>query len=142
MMQRGRRIAFDYGDARIGVAVSDPDSILSSPHSTLKATDKNLFKSIIAIFQEIEPVQIFVGRPALLSGNSGSASEKAEEFAKKLTEITDVEIVMVDERMSTISAARSLREAGRNAKDSKSSIDMAAAIAILDFGIELQKSKQ
>jgi putative Holliday junction resolvase len=142
MMERGRRIAFDYGDARIGVAVSDPDSILSSPLSTLKATDKNLFTSIIAIFQEIEPVQIFVGRPALLSGDSGSASEKAEEFAKKLTEITDVEIVMVDERMSTISAARSLREAGRNAKDSKSSIDMAAAIAILDFGIELQKSKQ
>ncbi len=141
-MERGRRIAFDYGDARIGVAVSDPDSILSSPLSTLKATDKNLFTSIIAIFQEIEPVQIFVGRPALLSGDSGSASEKAEEFAKKLTEITDVEIVMVDERMSTISAARSLREAGRNAKDSKSSIDMAAAIAILDFGIELQKSKQ
>ena len=141
-MERGRRIAFDFGDARIGVAVSDPDSILASPHSTLKATDKNLFTSIIAIFQEIEPVQIFVGRPALLSGNSGSASEKAEEFARKLTEITDVEIVMVDERMSTISAARSLREAGRNTKDSKSSIDMAAAIAILDFGIELQKSKQ
>jgi RNase H-fold protein (predicted Holliday junction resolvase) len=44
--------------------------------------------------------------------------------------------------MSTISAARSLREAGRNAKESKSSIDMAAAIAILDFGIELQRSKQ
>jgi putative Holliday junction resolvase len=142
MMERGRRIAFDFGDARIGVAVSDPDSILSSPHTTLKATDKNLFASIIAIFQEIEPVQIFVGRPALLSGNSGSASEKAEEFAQKLAEITDVEIVMVDERMSTISAARSLREAGKNAKDSKSSIDMAAAIAILDFGIELQKSKQ
>ena len=122
--------------------MSDPDSILSSPHSTLTASDKNLFTSIVAILQEIEPVQIFVGRPALLSGNSGSASEKAEEFAKKLTEITDIEIVMVDERMSTISAARNLREAGKNAKDSKSAIDMAAAVAILDFGIELQKSKK
>jgi putative Holliday junction resolvase len=139
-MQRGRRIAFDYGDARIGVAISDPDSILSSPYITLKATDKNLFKSIVAIFDEIDPVQIFVGKPALLSGNTGSASAKAQEFAQKLAELTDVEIVMVDERMSTVSAARNLREAGINAKDSKAAIDMAAAVAILEFGIELQKS--
>ena len=140
-MQRGRRIAFDYGDVRIGVAVSDPDSILSSPLTTLRTDSKSLSKEILAIFEEIEPVQIFVGKPALLSGNSGSSSEKAEEFAQSLTALTDVEIVMVDERMSTVSAARNLREAGKNARDSKSSIDMAAAVAILDFGIEIQKRK-
>ena len=138
-MQRGRRVAFDYGDVRIGVAVSDPDSILSSPLTTLKSDSKSLSKEILAIFEEVEPVQIFVGKPALLSGNSGTASEKAEEFAHRLADLTDVEIVMVDERMSTVSAARNLREAGKNAKDSKSSIDMAAAVAILDFGIEIQK---
>jgi putative Holliday junction resolvase len=141
MMQRGRRIAFDYGDVRIGVAVSDPDSILSSPLTTLRSDSKSLSKEILAIFEEIEPVQIFVGKPALLSGNSGAASEKAEDFAQSLTALTDVEIVMVDERMSTVSAARNLREAGKNARDSKSSIDMAAAVAILDFGIEIQKRK-
>ena len=140
-MQRGRRIAFDYGDVRIGVAVSDPDSILSSPLTTLRTDSKSLSKEILAMLEEIEPVQIFVGKPALLSGNSGLASEKAEEFAQRLTALTDVEIVMVDERMSTVSAARNLREAGKNARDSKSSIDMAAAVAILDFGIEIQKRK-
>ncbi len=139
-MQRGRRIAFDYGDVRIGVAVSDPDSILSSPLTTLKSSNKNLFSEIIGIFEEIEPVQIFVGKPALLSGNDGSASEKAANFAEKLREITKIEIIMIDERMSTISAARNLRDAGKNAKDAKSSIDMAAAVSILDFGIELQKA--
>ena len=139
-MQRGRRIAFDYGDVRIGVAVSDPDSILSSPLTTLKSSNKNLFSEIIAIFEEIEPVQIFVGKPALLSGNDGSASEKAANFAEKLREITKIEIIMIDERMSTISAARNLRDAGKNAKDAKSSIDMAAAVSILDFGIELQRA--
>ena len=140
-MQRGRRIAFDYGDVRIGVAVSDPDSILASPLTTLKSDSKSLPKEILAIFEEIEPVQIFVGKPALLSGNLGSASEKAEEFAKRLAALIDIEILMVDERMSTVSAARNLREAGKNAKDSKSSIDMAAAVAILEFGIDLQKRK-
>ena len=55
--------------------------------------------------------------------------------------ITEVPIEMIDERMSTISAARSLRDAGRTAKDSKDAIDMAAAVAILDFAIDIEKRK-
>ncbi len=106
-MLRGRRIAFDYGDVRIGVAVSDPDSILSSPLTTLKATDKSLLNQISEILADIEPVPI----------------------------------EMIDERMSTVSAARNLREAGRNAKDSKAAIDRAAAVAILDFALEIEKRK-
>ena len=140
-MKRGRRIAFDYGDVRIGVAVSDPDSILSSPLTTLKTTDKNLNQLISMIFSEVEPVAIYVGRPALLSGEDGAASEKASKFAAELAAITTVPIVMIDERMSTISAARNLRDAGRSAKDSKESIDMAAAVAILEFAIEIEKRK-
>ena len=141
MMQRGRRIAFDYGDVRIGIAVSDPDSILSSPLATLKATDKNLIEQISGIFSEIEPIAIYVGRPALLSGNDGIAAEKAAEFASLLGTVTKVPIEMIDERMSTISAARNLREAGRNARDSKNEIDMAAAVAILEFAIEIEKRR-
>ena len=140
-MLRGRRIAFDYGDVRIGVAVSDPDSILSSPLTTLKATDKSLLKQISEILADIEPVTIYVGRPALLSGNNGSATEKATEFVEILSTITHVPIEMIDERMSTVSAARNLREAGRNAKDSKDAIDMAAAVAILNFALEIEKRK-
>ena len=139
MMQRGRRIAFDYGDVRIGVAVSDPDSILCSPLTTLKATDKTVFTQIEEILAEIEPVQLFVGNPALLSGKDGTASEKAVTFAQQLREIASVEVIMVDERMSTVSAARNLRDSGKNAKEAKNSIDMAAAVSILEFAIELQK---
>ena len=140
-MQRGRRIAFDYGDVRIGVAVCDPDAILSSPLTTLKASDRNLVKQIIEIIAEIDPVAIYVGRPALLSGIDGVASQKAENFVEMLRTITSLPIEMIDERMSTISAARHLREAGRNAKDSKDSIDMASAVAILDFAIEIERGK-
>ena len=140
-MQRGRRIAFDYGDVRIGVAVSDPDSILSSPLTTLKATDKNLLKQITEILSEIEPLTIYVGRPALLSGQDGSATEKASDFVEQLRTLTQVPVEMIDERMSTISAARSLRDTGRNAKDSKNAIDMASAVAILEFALEIEKRK-
>jgi putative Holliday junction resolvase len=141
MMQRGRRIAFDYGDVRIGVAVSDADSILCSPLTTLKTSDNKLFNQIKEILNEIEPVQIFVGRPALLSGKDGVASEKAVTFAQKLEETSALEVILVDERLSTISAARNLRDSGKNAKEAKNSIDMAAAVAILEFALELQKGR-
>ena len=140
-MQRGRRIAFDYGDVRIGVAVSDPDSILSSPLITLKAADKNLTSEIVQLLADIEPVAIYVGRPSLLSGNDGAATDKVVRFISLLATITSVPVQLIDERMSTISAARNLREAGRNAKESKNAIDMAAAVAILDFAIEIERRK-
>ncbi len=140
-MQRGRRIAFDYGDVRIGVATSDADSIICSPLTTLKSSDKSLLKSINEIFLEIQPVQVFVGRPALLSGKDGAATDKAVAFADLLQGITDAEVIMVDERLSTVSAARQLRESGKNARDSKDSIDMAAAVGILEFAIDLEKRK-
>ena len=140
-MQRGRRIAFDYGDVRIGVAVSDPDSILCSPLTTLQTADKKLGVKIQEILQEHEPVQIFVGRPALLSGVDGIASEKAMVFVEQLKNLTSMPIDLIDERMSTISAARNLRDSGKSAKDSKSSIDMAAAVAILEFALEIEKRK-
>jgi len=141
MMQRGRRIAFDYGDVRIGVATSDADSIICSPLTTLKSSDKSLLKSIAEIFLEIQPIQIFVGRPALLSGKDGVATDKAVAFADVLRGITEVEVIMIDERLSTVSAARNLRDAGKSAKDSKDSIDMAAAVGILEFAIDLEKRK-
>ena len=140
-MQRGRRIAFDYGDVRIGVATSDADSIVCSPLTTLKAADKFLLKNISEILIEIQPVQIFVGKPALLSGKEGIATDKANHFADLLREITDVEIIMIDERLSTVTAARNLRDSGKNAKDSKASIDMAAAVGILEFAIDCEKRK-
>jgi putative holliday junction resolvase len=140
-MQRGRRIAFDYGDVRIGVAVSDADSILATPLITLNALDKKLHNQISEILLEIQPVAIFVGKPALLSGRDGSATSKVIEFVEQLKSMTQIPIELVDERMSTISAARNLREAGRNSKSSKNAIDMAAAVAILEFALDLEKRK-
>ena len=140
-MQRGRRIAFDYGDVRIGVAVSDADSILATPLITLNAFDKKVHNQISEILLEIQPVAIFVGKPALLSGLDGSATSKVIEFVDQLKSMTQIPIELVDERMSTISAARNIREAGRNAKSSKNAIDMAAAVAILEFALDLEKRK-
>ena len=140
-MQRGRRIAFDYGDARIGVAASDQDSILVSPLTTLAAASRNLLKEIAVIFEEISPIQIYVGKPTNLSGVDSTATSKVLNFVEDLKKITETPIILIDERMSTVSASRSLREAGLNSKKSKSIIDMAAAVAILEFAITIEKGK-
>ena len=138
-MQRGRRIAFDYGDIRIGVAVCDPDGIISSPLAVL-ATEKNLASEIQTIFAEYEPVQIFIGLPKQLSGVESVSAEKARSFGALLTEFTDVEIIYIDERLSTVSAQSKLREAGKSAKESKELIDAMAAVEILELGLQSARS--
>ena len=140
-MERGRRIAFDYGDARIGVAASDQDSILVSPITTLATSSRNLFKQIAEIFDEVDPIAVYVGKPTNLNGVDSTATSKVLNFVEDLKKITEIPISLVDERMSTVSASRSLREVGLDSKKSKSVIDMAAAVGILEFAITMEKGK-
>jgi len=135
MSRIGRRIAFDYGDVRIGVAVCDPDGILATPLTTLQSKDPSLKKQIAELIEEYEPVKIYVGQPKLLSGEDGSAVAKVLVFTEMLTSNFDIPVVMVDERLSTVSAAKQLRESGVNAKEARSVIDAAAAVAILEQGL-------
>jgi len=140
-MQRGCRIAFDYGDVRIGIAICDPDGILASPLTTLSSTDKKLNSQIAEIFAEYEPVAIYVGKPSHMDGSSGTAAEKAADFCTLLATLTKAPILSIDERLSTVSAARNMRESGVNAKAAKSRIDQAAAVAILEFALDIEKRK-
>jgi putative Holliday junction resolvase len=140
-MQRGRRIAFDYGDVRIGVAISDPDSILASPLSTLSSGDPKLFAQIANLLVEYEPITIYVGEPLNLSGQSSSSAQKATVFADKLRTEFQIPVTMIDERLSTITAINAMRQSGVNAKDSRSKVDMAAAVAILEQGLAIEKAK-
>ena len=140
-MLRGRRMAFDYGDVRIGVAVCDPDAILASPVVTLKNNENQLWVEIDELVKEYEPIHLYVGAPKHLSGQSGVSLQKAEEFTKNLFERTGIECSMIDERLSTVGAARQLKESGMNSRDSKAAIDQAAAVAILEHAIDLEKRK-
>jgi putative Holliday junction resolvase len=139
MARLGRRIAFDYGDVRIGVAICDPDGFIATPLEVLQSKDPNLFIKINELVQEYEPVKFYVGEPKQLSGVKSVAAEKALNFAARLSAKFDIEISMVDERLSTVSASRQLRDAGVDAKNAKALIDSAAAVAILEQGLALDK---
>jgi len=140
-MQRGRRIAFDYGDVRIGVAVCDPDGILASPVVTLLSTDRKLRSQLVEIFNEYEPIAIYVGKPSNMDGTTGTAADKAGAFCALLATLTSAPIELIDERLSTVSAVRNMRDSGLSAKDSKSRIDQAAAVAILEFALAIEKNR-
>ena len=136
---RGRRIAFDYGDVRIGVAISDPDAILASPLTVLQAQSSHLISELTEIFSEYEPVSIFIGEPRHMSGESGDSVAKAKAFGDLLTETFGISVTYVDERLSSVSAQKKLRDAGVNTRDSKKIIDAMAAVAILEQGLAIEK---
>jgi putative Holliday junction resolvase len=134
-VQRGRRIAFDYGDSRIGVAVCDADVILATPLPFLDSRHPKLLTQIKELFAEYQPIAIFIGLPLQLSGAEGESVEKVRAFADKLSGITDASIIFVDERMSTIDAQRRLHDAGKSEKASRQLIDSMSAVTILESGL-------
>jgi len=136
---RGRRIAFDYGDVRIGVAISDPDAILASPLIVLQAQGPHLISELTEIFLEYEPVSVFIGEPKHMSGQRGDSVAKAKAFGDLLTETFGISVTYVDERLSSVSAQKKLRDAGVNTRDSKKIIDAMAAVAILEQGLAIEK---
>ena len=106
---RGRRLAFDYGDARIGVAVCDPDAILATPLPYLENRMHSLSSMLADLFAEYDPIHIFLGLPVNMSGSSGEAVEKVDKFAKKIIEEFALQVVFVDERLSTVLAQKKLK---------------------------------
>jgi putative holliday junction resolvase len=139
MSTRGRRLAFDYGSVRIGVAVCDPDGILATPLSFLSTNHPKLKEQIEDLLEEYQPIEIFIGHPKHLSGADGESVALVESFKNKLSLITELPITFVDERLSTVSAARLLQESGKNSKESKSLIDSMSAVAILEQGLRIEK---
>ena len=138
-MRAGRRIAFDYGDVRIGVAISDASGLLALPLDHIENISESLPKEFGALIAEYEPIYIAVGFPLHLSGKASAKSSVVEEFCLKLTSISNVPIYLIDERMTSVSAGRLLREAGLNSKQARTEIDSQAAVAILDAALNQER---
>ena len=100
-MQRGRRIAFDFGDVRIGVAVSDASGLLASPHSYIQAQE-DFIAEIRKLVSEFEPLYFAVGVPKHLSGKASSKMESVEKFISQLENEFSLPIVRIDERLTTV----------------------------------------
>ncbi len=140
-MERGSRLAIDVGTVRIGLAVSDPDSIVSTPLPAL-VRSKLLVESlqeILSLISENGVIEVYVGDPLSLSGVETASTQDARQFALQLAELTSVPVRLVDERLTTVTASAKLRLNGKNAKAAKSLIDSASAVEILEQALNVSK---
>lgn len=133
-MDKGRRLGLDYGSARVGVAISDPDGILATPYVTLKANEV-LIDEIKKICNLETIVLIVIGFPRSLNGEVGHAGNLVANFILHLeTQIPNTPVVTFDERFTTTLASQALRASGKNVKEGRAIIDQIAAVNILqDF---------
>jgi len=142
---RGRRIGVDVGSVRIGVAASDPDGILATPVETVqrdrqKGSDKHL-RRLVRLVAEYEAVEVIVGLPRTLADRTGPAALAAIGMAELLAQrISPIPVRLADERLTTVTAQRSLREAGVRAKGQRSVVDQAAAVAILQSWLDQRRA--
>jgi len=131
--QGSRILAVDYGDARTGVAVSDPSLTLVGDAWVVQS--KRTADAAQAIVDEAAArgvSRIVVGHPKNMDGSIGPRAEKSEQFAVLLRSLCDVEVLLWDERMTTLSAQRVLTDVGKFGKKRKNTIDAVAASLILE----------
>ena len=133
------RLGVDVGRARVGIARSDPHGVLATPVETLARRDQPV-TSIQRLVTEYEVIEVIVGLPLSLSGAETASTDDSRAVAEQLADELAVPVRLVDERLTTVSAARGLREAGRTAKNSRSVVDQAAAVILLQHALDLERS--
>jgi putative Holliday junction resolvase len=139
-MRPGVRIGVDVGSVRIGVARTDPDAILAVPVRTVDA-GSSAADEVAAIVAEHAAIEVVVGLPLTMAGRTGPAAAAARTFAEALAAlVAPVPVRLVDERLSTVSATRGLREAGRTARSGRAVVDQAAAVVIVQYAVDTERA--
>ena len=144
MPSTGRRIAVDVGQARVGVAESDPDGILASPVTTLKrdltpaAADQSALAEIVA---RAGAHVVYVGLPLSLDGGLGAAAELARAYAVSLAgRVAPARVRLVDERFTTVESHRRLHDSGRPGRAHREVVDQVAAVLILHAALDAERA--
>ena len=128
-----RILGIDYGDARVGVAVSDLLGFMAQGVKTIKNTSKKiLFSELKEIIDEYTPEKIVIGLPKNMDGSEGFRVDATHKFADKLKEIYNGEIIFWDERLSSMGASRYLNETNTRGQKRKNVLDTVAACIILE----------
>ena len=142
---RGVRLGVDVGTVRVGIALSDPDGVLATPHKTLSRDKdpKKRFdvKIITGLCAERGVTTVYVGLPRSLDGGENRSTEMARDYAAALVRRLGsrgctTAVRLVDERLSTVSAHRSLLDSGVSRRHHMDRVDQAAAVAFLQTAVD------
>lgn len=139
VFRRGVRLALDWGKARIGVAACDPDGMLAYPVETVPTADAA--RRLPRLLAEYEPFEVIVGLPRTLSGEEGLAAAQVRAAAASVIAAhPTIGWRFADERLTTADAGRRLRSAGKDARRQRAIIDQAAAVAILEQALAVERA--
>lgn len=137
------RLGIDVGDARVGLASSDPDGLIATPVRTLERSEA--LSAIVDFAHESDVRVIMIGLPRSLSGTEGPAAGKARAFASELATVLasraqEAEIRFVDERLTTVDAHQALHRSGRKGRKHRAVVDQVAAVMILQQALDMERA--
>ncbi len=137
-----RVMGIDYGDSRIGIAVSDPFGWTAQGVETInfKGNDEKAIERIVQLIRQYDVERIVVGYPRNMNGTVGPRAEKTDEFIKLLSSRTDKDIIRWDERLTSVAANRIMHEIGTRTAKKKAIVDQIAACYILQGYLDSIKS--
>ncbi|HVN12314.1 MAG TPA: Holliday junction resolvase RuvX [Kineosporiaceae bacterium] len=142
-MRPGVRVGVDVGTVRVGVARSDPSALVATPVETLRrdAGGSRDLDRIAGIVAQNGAVEVVVGLPRTLRGEEGSAAAAARQYATAIAQrVAPVGVRLVDERLSTVSAHRTLHDAGVRGRRHRPVIDQVAAVVILQSALDAERA--
>jgi putative pre-16S rRNA nuclease len=136
-----RCLGIDFGDKRIGLAISDPDGRLAVPLTTLeRRNDRSALRQIAEIARQEGVERLVVGEPVDLEGRRGPMAERVRRFAARLTEMTGLPLALVDEALTSVEAARRLRQGGGDPRREPGRVDALAAQILLQDALDRDAS--
>ena len=140
-MRHGVRLGLDVGTVRIGVAICDARGILATPLATIQRSDVDYVTQLATLCRERDVVEVIVGLPLALSGAVTASTRDALYVATALNDAIAVDVRLVDERLTTVSAHGALRQVGKKQKQTRQVIDQVAAVMILQHALELERDR-
>lgn len=149
MLKQTRIVAIDFGMARFGIAISDPTKIIATPMETLQA-EKKADKTAVKLLEYLNAYCkkmncdiecIVMGMPLMMSGKRGLLADEVHHFVEQLKLLTQIPIILWDERLTTVQAEKTLRESSLSRKKRAKAVDSVAAIIILQSYLESISSR-
>lgn len=142
-MRTGVRLSVDVGSVRVGVARSDAGGLVVVPVETVRrdTTGRRDLDRIVDLVREYDALEVVVGLPRTMRGDEGSAADAARRYATAIARrVAPVGVRLVDERLSTVSAHRTLRDAGVRGRRHRPVVDQVAAVVILQSALDAERA--
>lgn len=136
----GRVLAVDYGERRVGLALSDPAGLIAQGLETIqKAGTVESLASIVDIVEEQQVREIILGLPVHMDGTTGEMAGKVEAFADELRKKVSCDVRTWDERLTSVSARRAMHEMGGSTRGNKGGLDRIAATLLLQNYLDFRR---